>query len=660
MKLVLGLIVFVILNTFTFEALQAKTEVEPRRLALLIGNSKYDGLDNLPNAKNDIRLMSKKLKSLGFEVKTVKNSSRTTMLQSINEFGDRLNDVDVSLFYYAGHAVQHENINYMIPSKDASKINNSSLEYDAVDLNRVIAQMRDASSSTNIIIMDACRDNPFKSSVRARGLGKTKGLALPSTSARGLYIAYSTSPGEVALDNGVDNGRYSPYTEALANYIDKPGLGINDIFTRVRSEVIQKTGNAQVPWEISSLTSDFYFSGEQTNEEKENERKIEAQLQALKAELEAERKAKREAEVAQEQSLKLLQESKIFRQNQAQAKELSESALAAELEKLKNELLIAKKEQMDIEAKEAARIKRAEQEKSEELLKQQATLEAQKKNAIEEQKLRRKKELAELRKIEALELEESEKKARLLAKKKEQAERELEIAKKLLEEEKQARRLAEEKASERAEQNAAAALESEQRLRALIARQEASEKEAVRLQTLRQQKIDVEKEQMLAKIAESESMRAEQERRAQEAIAAASLIERQRFEELSKRLEQEELKRKEREKQLVVAMVKNCDDLLKNSSQGTKVLSCYRNVLDIDSQNKAAKRGLVRLEKVYQKLIARSLKQEKLGKAGREYALLEEINPEKAAKKFQGSIQRLREKISESDEDSLKRVLPTF
>jgi len=659
-KFIFGLILFALLNTLAMQDVLANTQLNQQRLALLIGNSKYDGLDDLPNARNDLKLMSKKLKSLGFEVKTVSNSSRAKMVKSINEFGQRLNDVDVSLFYYAGHAVQHDNVNYMIPSKGASKINNSSLEYDAVDLSRVISQMRDATAATNIIIMDACRDNPFKSSVRARGLGKTKGLAVPSTNAKGIYIAYSTSPGAVALDNGLDNGRYSPYTEALANYIDKPGLGINDIFTRVRSRVIEKTGNSQVPWEISSLTSDFYFSGEQTDEERENEIKIEAQLKALKMELEAERQAKRQAEIAQQKSLKLLEETKKSSQNQVQEKELTQSALVSELAKLKAELEAAKNEQVDIELKEAARIKLAEKETKAEILKQQLALQAQKRNAEKEQRLRREKELSELRKIEALELEESEKKARLLAKKKEQTERELGVAKKLLEEEKSARKLAEEKANKRAQQNSEAALAAELRLKELLAQQEMSLQKAAKLEALRQEQVDLEKAQMLAKIAEGENLRIEQEKQAKEALAAASQAERTRFEELFKRLEQEEAKRKEREKQLVVAMVKNCDDLLKNASQGSKVLKCYNDVLSIDKDNNAARKGLARLERAYQKLIAKSLKQERLGKVDREYAILEEINPEKAAKKYQKSVERLRKKYVDIAEGSSKRVLPTF
>lgn len=718
----------------------AVSDKEERRLALVLGNARYDGLANLPNVKNDARLISKKLRALGFDTKVVLNSSRKKMLKSINDFGKKLDDNDVALFYYAGHAVQHKNVNYMIPSRGAASINNSSLEYDAVDLSRVIAQMRDAKSNTNIIIMDACRDNPFKSSTRARGLGNTQGLAVPSSNAKGLYIAYSTSPGAVALDNVTSNSRYSPYTNALANYIDKPGLGINDIFTRVRSQVIEETGNNQVPWEVSSLTSDFYFSSEQSDEEKANERKIEQELANLKAMLAKERQAKAEAEKARKASLELLEQKqmeivKTKQSLEAQQKSNTQqalpdqntkplanddlnSSLAQQLEEMKKELELARKEQLKLEKAEAKRLKIAQKEKRLELERQRKELKNQRAQTAKQEKMRRKAERAELKKIEQLELEEKDKLARIEAKKKEQAERELKVTRELLDKERVARKKAEEKAKALAEAEALKARQVEEKLMALLARQDAARKAAERLEQQRRKEIELEKDrmlaqaelkakelaeaeatkgrlteeklmallarqdadrkaaerlalkrqkkdelekkQMLAQIAESEKKRLEQERQTQLALRQASETEKAQLGLLTQKLAEEEEKRRLREKQLVVAMVKNCEALLTNSSPGKKVLSCYQDILNIDESNAGAKKGLKKLQTVYQRKIAASLNQNKLGRVGREYAILQAIDPVSANKRFGELVEKLKQQVRASTEDSSKRVLPTF
>lgn len=681
MKVLASFLLIVLMAQFSLSVAALPAAKDERRLALILGNSKYEGLENLPNVKNDTSLMAKKLKSLGFDTKVVLNSSRKKMLKSINEFGAQLDDNDIGLFYYAGHAVQHDNVNYMIPSKGASEISSSSLEYDAVELDRVIAQMRDASSGTNIVIMDACRDNPFKSSIRSRGLGKTKGLAMPATGSRGLYIAYSTSPGEVAQDNDATNSRYSPYTRALANYIDKPGLGINDIFTKVRSEVIASTNNNQVPWEISSLTSDFFFSSDQTDEEKENELKIEAELQELKKLLAEERQAKIEAQKARQDSLEKLKENQLTLEQQTELLEKERVAnermslevstddvavgadqlsLNEKLKQMQLELEQAKREQVQLEKAEKQRLEKVAKEKDSELKRQKVAYEKQKQKALAEERKRRKEELAELKKIEQLELEEKDKEARIAAKKKEQAERELKLVQDLLAKEKSASKAAELEAKRLAELEAAKAREAEAKLRDLLARQEATQKEALRLEQERLEKDAIERESMLAQIAESEKKRLEQERQSEIVIAKAGEAEKERLKQLTAKLALEEEKRIMREKQLVVAMVKNCEDFLKNSSPGEKVLSCYRDVLAIDDSNSNARKGLKKLQKIYNKKVAKSIKQKKLGKVTREYAVLESIDPVNAGKKFGNSIEKLREKLRESTEDSSKRVLPTF
>lgn len=343
-----------------------------RRLALVMGNSQYDGLDDLPNVKNDTDLISSKLKGLGFQTEVVLNASRREMLTKINEFGQQLDDNDVGLFYYAGHAVQQGSANYLIPSQDVSEMDQSTLEFDAVDLNRVVAQMRVAASDINIIILDACRDNPFKDTSANRGIGQTKGLAAPTANVRGMYIAYSTSPGSVAADGDYDN---SPYTSALASYIDEPGLGINEIFTKVRSDVIEQTNNKQIPWEMSSLTADFYFSDEQTEEEKSNELEIEAEMARLRELLEQERQAKIAAEEERKKAVARLNESQdklalekslIEQQKKAELEqiriaELEQERLKIEAEKNLAQEQIRKQEELDIAQKKQFELEKAEQ-----------------------------------------------------------------------------------------------------------------------------------------------------------------------------------------------------------------------------------------------------------------------------------------------------------
>ena len=313
---------------------QAASREAGKRVALVLGNSSYQGIDDLPNVRNDVRLITKKLRSLGFETKIALNSSRKQMLMNIREFGGRLNETDVALFYYAGHAIAYGNANYLIPSSGAGKLDKTTLEFDAVELDRVLAEMRDSGAAVNIVIMDACRDNPFKQSSATRSIGNTQGLQAPAAQVKGMYIAYSTSPGTVALDGEYSN---SPYTRALAQYIDQPGLGINEIFTKVRRSVIETTDNAQVPWEQSSLTDEFYFASEQADTERAKQQKIETQLADLKQQLENERRAKAIVEQERKLALQRLRLSEEARKREEklgekQTEDIREAAKLAQLE----------------------------------------------------------------------------------------------------------------------------------------------------------------------------------------------------------------------------------------------------------------------------------------------------------------------------------------
>ena len=230
------------------------------RVALVIGNGAYDHLPALVNPPNDARLMAATLEGLGFEVLERVDVDQHDMKRAIQEFGRRLESAGedtVGLFYFAGHGVQAKGVNYLIPV--AARIEREpDLEIEAIPLDWVLAQAEAARNRMNILILDACRDNPVARSVRSAARGFTA-VDAP----RGTLIAYATSPGDVALDG---TGRNSPYTQALAETISQPGLVAESAFRTVRVKVMEATGERQVPWENSSLTGEFYFSSEGAQE----------------------------------------------------------------------------------------------------------------------------------------------------------------------------------------------------------------------------------------------------------------------------------------------------------------------------------------------------------------------------------------------------------
>ena len=178
------------------------------------------------------------------------------MRLAIQSFGERLEHLGpnaVGLFYYAGHAVQSNGKNYLIPV-GASISREPDLEDEAVSADAVLAQMKYAGARVNLLILDACRDNPFRSFSRSL----SQGLAQMKEAPHGSLIAYSTAPGEVADDG---DGWNSPYSAALAKAMQVDGEPVEDVFKRVRASVWDATGNRQLPWESSSLFGDFYFKG---------------------------------------------------------------------------------------------------------------------------------------------------------------------------------------------------------------------------------------------------------------------------------------------------------------------------------------------------------------------------------------------------------------
>ncbi len=247
----LWVITFLFITIFTFPSLSFSAL--ERRLALLIGNSDYTHGGSLPNPVNDVRAVKTALEALGFTVMKYENCTQREMKMAMDDFGSRLKNQDVGLFFYAGHGVQVSRYNYLIPV-DAKLTNEKKVEYTCVRADRVLAEMEIAGSRTNIVILDACRDNPFERSWRRGSEGA--GLAFMNAPS-GSLIAYSTAPGKTALDG---EGRNSPYTSALLEHINTANITVLEMFQGVRSTVMAKSGGKQIPWESTSLRGNFYFS----------------------------------------------------------------------------------------------------------------------------------------------------------------------------------------------------------------------------------------------------------------------------------------------------------------------------------------------------------------------------------------------------------------
>jgi hypothetical protein len=221
-----------------------------QRVALVMGNSAYPGSAALRNPVNDARAIEAKLRALGFDVTTVENGTKQQMERAIGLFSHKLNTNTVSLFFYAGHGMQVSGKNFLLPI-DAQIETEQTVRLEAVDVDAVLDQMSGAQGRFNIVILDACRNNPFEHRFR----GRAGGLASIDAPA-GSYIAYATAPGKVAADGAGDNGLY---TSELLAALDAPDAKIEDVFKHVRASVIEKSGGNQTPWESSSLTGDFYF-----------------------------------------------------------------------------------------------------------------------------------------------------------------------------------------------------------------------------------------------------------------------------------------------------------------------------------------------------------------------------------------------------------------
>ena len=226
-----------------------------RRIALVIGNGHYHHATALKNPTNDANDIAKALQELGFEVvggHAQLDQTSSEMRQVIREFGERLkNGGGIGLVYYAGHGVQVGGRNYLVPI-EVTGLRPQTIEDDALDVARILREMHAATSRVNIVILDACRSNPFTRSWDSVEGGLAKIDAPPGT-----LIAYATAPGALADDGNERNGLY---TSELIRWMRQPGLNVEEMFKRVRTSVVALSGGKQVPAEYSVLTRDFYFA----------------------------------------------------------------------------------------------------------------------------------------------------------------------------------------------------------------------------------------------------------------------------------------------------------------------------------------------------------------------------------------------------------------
>ncbi len=240
----------VVLAVWGADARAAVITSEPR-IALVVGNSAYRNAPPLRNPVNDARDMAKALRELGFQVIQLENGTKQQLERAIGQFSAKLTDSSVGLFYYSGHGIQENGHNYLIPV-EAELATEGSVMLETVDVDVVLQLMNLAQTRVNLVILDACRSNPFER--RFRGLGR--GLAPVEQAPRGTLIAYSTAPGKVASDGDGANGLY---TAELLKAIRQPGLTVEQIFKTVRIGVSTASNDNQTPWEASSLTGEFFF-----------------------------------------------------------------------------------------------------------------------------------------------------------------------------------------------------------------------------------------------------------------------------------------------------------------------------------------------------------------------------------------------------------------
>jgi uncharacterized caspase-like protein len=261
---------------------QAETNVfqdAGKRMALVIGISSYEHAQPLRNPVNDARLIAEALKELRFEVIAIENPTRDQLAAARTDFLARLEGTDIAVLYYAGHAIQIDNANYLVPA-DAALRSAGDVDQELIDLAGIVNEM-DSRAKTKIVVLDACRDNPFEKQLadalahEAGGRKLGRGLAAIREPARlekpegqgfntyGSIIAFAAAPGTTATDG---DGANSPYTLALASELKKPGVEVGQMFRVAAANVLQETGGRQRPEYLVRLTDEVFFSRPQPSD----------------------------------------------------------------------------------------------------------------------------------------------------------------------------------------------------------------------------------------------------------------------------------------------------------------------------------------------------------------------------------------------------------
>ena len=244
--------VFLIIALLFFNIFYGQSD---KRLALVIGNAKYENGGSLKNPVNDAKLMHQTLKNLGFDVTLLTDAGLKEMQTAAIDFTNKVGDYGVALFYYAGHGVQLNGINFLLPV-DAKLNDELSAKYEAFDISDINYAFSRNNKNLNIMILDACRDNPFRSWMR----GGNTGFAAPGNQAAGTIIAFATREGETASDGTGDNGLF---TEKLVQQLNIP-QNITEVFQNTRVEVLESSNNVQCPQEWNMLTGNFSLAEQET------------------------------------------------------------------------------------------------------------------------------------------------------------------------------------------------------------------------------------------------------------------------------------------------------------------------------------------------------------------------------------------------------------
>jgi uncharacterized caspase-like protein len=328
--------------TFSSQA-QAPLDV---RVALVIGNAAYINVPVLENSTNDAKSVSIVLRKLGFQVIEVEDGSKAQMEQAVSRLQNLLQGKQaVAMLYYAGHGLQLDWHNYMVPV-DAKLSQVDDVPRQTIDIDQVISVLKKAVTRINIIVLDACRDNPFSGKVSGKGLAQ---LDAPV----GTYLAFATAPGNVAEDGDTGSGN-GLFTQYLLQELQRPAA-IEDVFKRVRLQVRQKSHGRQIPWDSSSLEEDFSFNDGSKHTFNPEDLVREAR--------EREEKLRAEAEAAKLKAIELAKEQELIAQRLAAAEQ--KKALEAQAQAREKELALAaaQEKQKALEAAQAAEKAKAEMER---------------------------------------------------------------------------------------------------------------------------------------------------------------------------------------------------------------------------------------------------------------------------------------------------------